>query len=238
MNYEQLQACSMIMQKILRRPVSKMFYSVSAIETVTKPISLQTISEKLQENKYKTADEWIYEMRLVLSFAKRQSNNIPLKAAAARLLMSDFEDEMMTLSPMLSPHMLFLQIAEEHFNNFIQSYHPEIPRRIPITDSVPASEIFKTWNKESTPSQLLSEIKMLNSPSLLLRVAAFIYKIKPEAIGFGKQLSMILSMLSQDEMMNTSNYVRRILFDAATGKIDPFIQTPGHQAKTLDLICA
>ena len=216
-----------------------MFLTSAPVDTSFRPITLKSIAEKLEDNKYQNADEWIYEMRLVLSSARTRSSKNHLRSAAAKFLSERFEEEMKTLSPMLSPHTLPLQITEEHFKDFIKSFHPVIHRHRKEEEALPASEIFQEeiTNENASPAHLLSEIKLLGSPALILRIAAFIYKIKPSAISFGKELTMMISLLSHEEIIQVSYFVRKILVESAIGKIDPFIQTPGHHPRPLDLIC-
>ena len=201
MNSDQINLCQIIMEKITRRPVSKMFWTVSPLEKKSKQISLQSISERLQENKYKNADEWVYEMRKLFSVEIKNPTN-SLRSAAARLLMDDFEEEMKTLSPMLSPHLFQFQIAEEHLINFINSFHPYINKTNIEVESDPAAEIFKEDlnDNDYTAQHLLFDIQLLKAPQIILRIAAFIYKVHPAAINFGKRLTMMLSLLSQEEL--------------------------------------
>lgn len=238
MNSDQIKLCQTIMQKISRRPVAKMFLTISPLESKSKQISLQSIAERLQQNKYQNADEWIYEMRRLFSVEIKQPTN-SLRSSAARLLMNDFEEEMKILSPMLSPHLFQFQMAEEHLQNFINSYHPYINKTPPKTEKEPAAEIFKEdFNDiDYTARNLFSDIQLIREPQIILRVAAFIYKIHPSAISIGKQLTMMFSVLSKDELWRVGKFVRQLMLDSSVGKINTLIQTPGIPAHIVDMRC-
>ena len=238
MNDDQIKLCQTIMEKIYARPVSRMFYTISPLEIKEKQISLKSIGERLRENKYQNADEWIYEMRKLFSAEIKHPSN-PLRAAAARLLMEDFEKEMRTLSPMLSPHLFQFQIAEEHLINFINSYHPYISINMPEIEKKPAAEIFQEdFNDvDYSTQQLLSDIQLLRAPQIILRIAAFIYKVHPNAICFGKRLTMMLSLLTPEEVSRIGKFVRQLMVDCTVGKMNVLSQTPGSTAQVIEMRC-
>lgn len=238
MNSDQIKLCQKIMSKIKNRPVSRMFYKIFPLDVKEKQISIQIIDDRLQENKYQNADEWIYEMRNLFSAEIKHPSN-SLRSAAARLLMDDFEKEMKTLSPMLSPHLFQLQNAEEHLINFIDSFHPHIPINNSETEKEPAAEIFKEdFNDvDYSAKQLSSDIQLLRSPQVILKIAAYIYKIHPSAISFGKRLTMMLSLLSQEEICKVGIFIHQLMHDCAVGKINVLSQTPGSTAQVIEMRC-
>lgn len=227
MNDDQREICCLIMQKITRRPVHRMFLDVSPSCIKNKPLSLTIISDRLQSNKYPNADEWIYDMRQLFASEIHNPTN-SLRAAAAKLLMEDFDQAMMTLSPTLSPHLLRFQITEGHLITFINSFHPAIDRKTQKHQNPTAEILNEAIPDNYTAQNLYSDIQiLLNSPSLRLRVIAFIHHIRPSAVVFGQRLTLMLSLLDPEELLKAGKYVRQIMHDAATGKLDVFNHTPG-----------
>jgi hypothetical protein len=131
---------------------------------------------------------------------------------------------MATLSPTLSPHALRLQLAEDRLKRFVDSVVGPVPVVPPTLDSPPAGEIIK---RPLESGSIVAAVKMLASPALILRVAAFVHQIQPEAVQVGNELTILFSIMSESTLQRLCPFVYGVMYDAAIGAIQPFVRTPG-----------
>lgn len=192
-----------------------------------KSLSFKMVQEKLQRNGYEDPDRWAYDMRFVLANVVNSTSGSSLRNAAGKQLLRDFEEEMSVLSPTLSPHILKLQYTEKHFKDYLVRITPPVPEMVEVTEA-PAAEMTKIIDEDVVDVERLSnDIAALCSPSLILRIAAFIYNCQPEAIALGNELSIVFSLMTDETLKSLRVYVSKLMYNAVTGKINPFVRSPG-----------
>jgi hypothetical protein len=193
----------------------------------SKPLSFIRISERLESGGYQSANAWAADIRLLLKSAIADSPALSLRGAAARQLQSDLEREMFLLSPVLSPHTLRLQFAQDRFQRFLARTVPEIPEAAepPDPDCPAAAEILKM---QITRENLFDSVRALASSSLILRVAAVVHHLQPEALHLGDEMMILFSVMTEETLEQLGRFVHELLREAAIGEINPFIQTPGQ----------
>jgi hypothetical protein len=203
-----------------------MFWEASPAQASpgSSPLSFKLISDRLSQGGSADASSWVSDVRRLLMSAVLATPELSVRNAAARQLQSDFESEMATLSPTLSPHVLRLQLAEGRLKRFVDSPVGPIPEIPTILNSPPAGEIMK---RPIESDSIVSAVKMLASPALVLRVAAFVHQIQPEAIQVGSELTILFSVMSESTLQRVCAFVHGVMYEAAVGAIQPFVRTPG-----------
>lgn len=225
MNQVQIDICHRILKRLGDRPIYKIFIGNTefpCMAPMQHPTNFLNIQTKMQRGLYQSCEIFIDEVkRFLQSFIDHREEN-PLKAAAAQQLLSDFEAELEKNDPLKRGLSLRMSLLTSEFNDYIK-----VNRNIMITDVTeregePCATIFKTNPEDISTKQLLREIKFLRSPDLLIRVAAFIYKMQPEAIQLGNELSIEFQFMKPETLIALKKFVRGLLSQAAKGKIDPF----------------
>lgn len=210
-----------------------MFWDYSeqnVIHSSMKPLSFEKVREKLEHDVYNSANTWVYEMRQVLTNVITNTSSSSLRNAAGKQLLKDFEKEMAALSPSLSPQTLKLQYTEQQLSDFVVKATPPLPR-FEASEKMPAAELFKVKvDCDAVDVDRLSDdIRMLSSPALIMRVAAFIYDHQPEALSFGNDSNILIlfSLMADETLQSLRDYVSKLTFNAATGRVNAVVRTPG-----------
>jgi hypothetical protein len=151
------------------------------------------------------------------------ASTVPLRAAAARQLQADFEEELTFISPVISSCTLNLQFTEERLRAVISSSVPAVSNQ-PKSDSPPNAEILKI---PITRENIGDFVHALGSSALIVRVAAFIYHLQPEALHLGREMMFLFSLLTEESVRQLAGFIQGLLHDAAAGKLNPFIRAPG-----------
>lgn len=234
MDVEQARACDMIFRKLMQRPISKMFWSVDSDVYLTKehqPITFEIIQKRFQNGQYKDSFQWEKDIRLLLSNNILFGGRFPLRVAAARQLTKDFESLLQEVSPSMSPGTIKLQFIEKELDDFFENYLSEIPSPEPVNLPPANHVICNALLDEPNPQLTINLIKHLNSPAMLLRIAAFVYKIKPEALIMENELIILFSIFTEEEIIRLQHFLNRILIEASCSKINPFLRDPGSIMK-------
>ena len=231
MQLAQKDACAKIMERLYRRPISRLFWDyetyLSDVKS-PKPLSFKIVGERLQNGYYKSAYDWVYDMRIVMSSVLRGTSVSDARNAAARQLAMDFEREMSVLSPTLAPHTLDLQFVEWELADWLVRSTPPVGVVHEVTDAPPAAEQFKKDDEEGVDIQRLSDdIRTLCTPAMLLRILAFVHHCQPEALSVGKQMGIVFSIMKESTLHRLREFVSGMMFDAAIGKINPSPRPPG-----------
>jgi len=225
MNEDQIVACRYVLQAVLRRPISKLFWECdddianSKIET---PISLSIISTKLNKGIYSIPSEFIADMRQVFINGDSYDSEDSIKPAAVRLLLEDFENALSYYSPSLLPISIKLKFLLNKLELAIPKQHTKSIAE-QIVDTKPGNVFFNPkMDGKYSIAELIDKISLLKSSDLLIKVIAYIYHIRPEAVILSYGVSIKFDLIEQEELKKISLYVDEILLRASIGEIDGF----------------
>jgi hypothetical protein len=223
MNALQVDVCCKILNSLLRRPISSFFWTPSPVDlSVARrpPISFKWISERLERGLYLSADEWVSDMRTIFTVSHGHAKSA-LRSAAAAQLEHEFSLLLRTLTPALSPHTLLLQRAEARLFDLVVNFRPSLLS--PAADGRhPAAEIFAMDQSRELP-KLAEDIRNLFTPTLLLRVAAFVSVIEPPALIITDEyFRILLSQMSEGNQIKLREFVTDLMRAAACGELEVF----------------
>jgi len=92
----------------------------------------------------------------------------------------------------------------------------------------PGSILFEMEDNSTNFQLLIHQIKMLTSPELILRLAAFVSEVQPEAAIIDENFSINFGIMSKTTLSQIQGYVKQLLLNATIGKIDPFARSFGQ----------
>ena len=69
---------------------------------------------------------------------------------------------------------------------------------------------------------LLRDIKLLTSADLTMKLAVLVKNLQPNTLTLGNTLSFNVGLMTEETRIAVRKYVTELLYDAASGKIDPF----------------
>lgn len=234
MNREQTELCREILESILRRPISRMFWELDcpqAMANVKVPITLHLISDRLSRGLYGTPDEFVSDMRVLFSKSMKAAKNSVRSVAASQLLLQ-FEQLMADLSPSLSPCTTKEQLGTVKLTKIVKSLAPWLTSAASVSNGEPAAEIVKNPHTEVSVSEIATDIRSLFSPALLLRVLAFVYQMQPEAVSIDEEeMSIEFTLLSDENLGKLRVFVNELVAKAAKGEINPFMKGTGGRSR-------
>ena len=235
MNIDQAKLCREILESLIRRPVSRLFWDYDGPEMegpkVRAPVSLRLISDRLLRGLYVTPDAFVADMRTLFSNAvKRPQRGI--RSMAAVELAQEFENLMGDLGPTPSGLTAQTQGLELKLRRFLRDIHPGLTINIENTDREPGAEIVRQPKTEADVNNIAEDIRNLFSPSLLLRVIAFIYSLQPEAVSIDEEEIVIEFLLLTDAtLQKLREFLNKLIRQTAQGKINPFVKGASGSAR-------
>jgi hypothetical protein len=223
MNQDQVNICRQILESLLHRPIAKLFWIPSPSDLSSgrrHPISFKYVIERLDHGLYLSADEWMSDVRILLTVPQKRTQS-SFRASAALQLAQEFDILTQTLSPALSPHILQLQVAESRLGSFVESISPSILESS-SDQKVPAAEVFKVERSDDMGS-IADDIRNFFTPTLVLQVAAFVSVIEPTALVLDEKSARILvASMSPTTREKLRAFVSELMENAAKGTIDAF----------------
>ncbi|KAH0791532.1 hypothetical protein GPJ56_004519 [Histomonas meleagridis] len=172
-------------------------------------------------------------MRKAFATAVLNSKFDDLRSKAAQQLSIQFENEILKFTPTFPPSVIKFQRIVGELDEYLKKACPDFPEHVPL-ESKPAAEVFKNSSYSIDNVQKLSnDIRILKAQPLILRVAAFVYSIQPEAVIVDSGISIILTSLNEENLVRLRSFVDDLMYKAATGVIRPYVRTPGMKSASL-----
>ena len=216
MEPEQVQICENILESLLRRPISLLFYQTPKdVETLlsSNPTTLQYVQKRLKTNSYSSAYDFVQDIRSVLYIGLTSKDQF--RKSGALLLSNELEALIIKLLPGLEEiprklNQIHLKISE-HIDSFPKDN--EIFKDLNL-ETQPGCELFS--NPEYQPEKATSftlkrDLSMIKSPSILTYVFALIYRHQPEVINIGDNVSINFSLMTQETIVAASNYLHTLI---------------------------
>ena len=232
MNEQQLISCKKVLEAVLRRPISRLFWDVSSEITnknIEQPISLSYINDRLGKGLYPSTSAFVKDMRMVFLNGDSYDNKNSIRPAAITLLMEDFEKALAIYSPSSSSSLntklkITLNDIEEITNSSKSPQEKEKSAIAPPEDRKPACNFIAQSDslspEEISCEDLKNEINLLRTSKLLLKAMQYIYNLQPEAIVVGQGVSIFFSLLKPENIQKIHVFIMHLLNDSAVGKID------------------
>ena len=236
MNKEEYEACGIILQKILSRPESEMFKD-SSDDTlninIKRPITLYYFIQRYNEKKFSTTHQFISTLKDFFFNITTADGVSPIRKVMAADLLNEIDKAVKINAPTLPSTIIPIHSAIFNF------YQNNIPPKRPIIGETqnnnqtfnkqPGSMLFSSTIDPSNIRLLIRDIKLLNMPSLTLRLAAYVTRLQPDAVILSESFSLNIALLSPENKINVRQYVTKLLNDAASGKINPFERPFGQK---------
>jgi hypothetical protein len=224
MNENEYRVCAKILEAIFRRPISRFFWDHPADVTnpgIVHPFSLSWVCARLSDGKYATPSDVMRDVRTCLQNGKNSSPPGSVRASAAHHLLLELEALITSLRPTSFPVILPISFAVAEFNaKAAVPAHRAI--KVEPLGRQPASEVFRRPADASDLSALIRDIKFLSTGFLTARLAVLVKKVQPEGVTIGDDISFNIGVMTDATRQVVRKYLDTLMFDAATGTIDPF----------------
>ena len=223
MNKELLQSCKDVMQTLSRRPIIHFFWNtnVTPNPTGSSPTSIELISLKLEKNTYSSYNEWVLDVRNLFDFYINNSQS-QIYIFSAKQLRMEFDQLISTFASNKSNRLNKLNKLYKDLLDLAETYEAEFQEV--QEDLQPAAELFKLDISSITdPIKIIQRnCAMFKSSEVILRVAAILYKLQPEAIIVNsQQIRFEFGLMTPDTCQEMLKYTMFLLKSIAIGKIDP-----------------
>ena len=232
MNVQQAISCHRIFEAVTRRPVARLFWDVTAEvsdDSLTKPLTLSYIKDKLDRALYPTPAAFINDMRQVFINGDTYDKEDSIRPHAVAQLILDFENAVKKYAPTSRSLPIKLQITIADFQeilkkNFLSPKELKLSFHTSIKNSKqPACRYFEAFNKEPnkvTREDLGYEFGLLKSPILLVKVLTYMHNLQPETIHFGNGISILTSIISDENLIKIHDFIYKTLNEAALAEIE------------------
>ena len=231
MNQNQVCVCDLILQKIISRPIAKMFWDINEVTvSLNEPLSLSIIEEKLHRGLYTSATHWVSDMRELFSSGFSKKTEHTLRMAAARQLMEELNKLLWELSPMQCSTVIKFELIENQLNQFISNNLPSFRIQGETSDREPCA--FPLKRKPKGNEEIAEYMKLITSPSLILRALSFLSFIQPEVVQINEEsLCIVFSLMYPETSEKFGEYLHKLTTESASGKFDPYFQDVQSKVK-------
>lgn len=239
MNENEIKVCSKIFQTIINNPLSRLFWTYQSDvvnSNIQHPINLEYVSNRLSKRKYTKPADFIYDLNLCLLNGKNGSTKGTIRYAAAQELLMIFENLVSNLQPLAHPNTLPLRFFTSEFEE--ENALPESSIQSNINENnfnTPNSELFQMDPDPNDLVTLLRDIKLLTSTDLTMKLAVLVKNLQPNALTLGNTLSFNVGLMTEETRIAVRKYVTELLYDAASGKIDPFARPFGTKVDPIKI---
>jgi len=221
MNKNEHYKCSKILQSVLKRPISQIFWSYGGKCADETPFTLSLVSEKLERCLYHSLDDFIKDMKLSIDPSSSFCKKDPLRSAAVSLLNKDLEEAIQKYSVSISKHIQETQLIEKSLIEFVEESSHFCNTTIEICESHdPASRMTQIREKEYSSSDIAIMLQSVRSPELVLRFASRAFKLQPETITVGNDLSFHFALMTNETIQDLGVFITNTLRSVAQGSID------------------
>jgi hypothetical protein len=226
MNAREKELCRAVLGNILRRPIAKLFWSLSNHPIVHSksliPLSFSYIVAKLNRNLYHGVQEWIDEIDTLLgSFISPECRSI--QCVSAEALKTEFHS---LLDSAIPGHFLSVFCLEK-VQSTVQAFAEPRRERPAVLARAPAAELFRLKEATLNFRRLQRDIQMLKSPEVAFRIAAFLSATQPETVLLnGREVSFEFPLMTLETATKLREFVDQLFLKFVTGEIDPFRRLP------------
>ncbi|KAH0791884.1 hypothetical protein GPJ56_004241 [Histomonas meleagridis] len=169
-------------------------------------------------------------MHDLLSSSVSKKSGHPLRVVAARQLMDELNQLLWELSPLLCPTIIKFELLEYNLNQYISKNIPSFQIQNDNTDRSPVAYALNKVPK--IDEEIANYMKLITSPSLILRALSFLSSLQPEVIEINDDsLSIVFSLMSSETIEKFGEFLHKLATDAASGKFDPYFQNIQSKVK-------
>lgn len=236
MSENEVEVCERILQALLERPISKLFwYDASDLtnSAVVHPFNLRWVRDRLKSNKFSTPADFVRDLRICLTNGKMASDPGSVRHAAAEQLLLDLDALVQSFQPSAYPAVLPLRFITTDFEKSCGV--PEHKEHSTKSDKKPLSMVFTPDTDETDMATLVRDIKFLSSTDLIVKLAVFVRRLQPEGILMDTDIHFNMEILSPDTLTAMRRYVTDLLMAAASGNIDPFARPFGEKVTDIKI---
>ena len=251
-----------IFNEIQKQPEAKLFWTIQndflSNEQVS-TIGLKMIKKKIIANEYRDFSFFVKDMMECFTTVKKSPLSSKIKKAAAQDLILKFQS---LTSGLINNQSIVLTIYP--FSHLINSFerNNSMPRHDisilskppsieeednlnhdPDFQAIPGSLYFQLEKEEETEIKsesddletLFRDIQFLIGPDLIFKLATFISRLQPEIIELNENFYLDIMQLTSTNRKYVHKYVKKLLKDAAFGKIDPFFRPFGEISPSIKI---
>lgn len=229
--------CNQILGRLLNKPISKLFWNNQedvVNQHISHPLGLEYISSRLSKDKYAQISDFIYDLYTCLHNGEIGSPKDSIRYSSSQELLSELDGVLLELQPLSNPSIVPLHILIDNFES--KNVYPNLEINSREVQE-PQSTLFKQETSEVVDeefhSNLIRDIRFLTSEYLTSKLIVLITKLQPESVLFEDNISINLSLLTDENLLIIRKYVSELLYQAASGKIDPFTRPFGSQVKPI-----
>jgi hypothetical protein len=233
MNAREKELCRAVLGNVLRRPVAKLFWSLSNHPIVhTKsmiPLSFSYIVAKLNRNLYHGVQEWIDETDTLLdAFISPECRTIQSISAAA--LKAEFH----SLLDSAIPGQFLAVFRLKKVQSAIQTFAQPSRIRPAVVAQRPAAEFFSLAETTLNLSRLQRDIQIFKSLEVTFRIAAFLSATQPETVLLnGREVSFEFPLMTLETATKLRHFIDQLFLKIVAGEIDPFHTMPTTRPPSL-----
>lgn len=224
MNEFQHVACKMIFDVLMHRPISRIFWECkNGIENclIEKPISLNLISQKLENHIYKSPIEFSNDVYTMLSNAKQWNSELSIKPAAADLLYSDFQKAYSIFNPADIPLSIKIRMNMNDLNQLIETSVSSTSDNLTSSDPISYVIHHRIENPDSIEIfDILKLLELLKSTEYMLKVLRYIYHIQPDAIIVENGITFLYENVQKQNFKEIYDYaMKQVTIFASSSKL-------------------
>lgn len=229
--------CSQILNRILCKPISRLFwnYSDDTINPhIAHPIGLEYVSTRLSQDKYSQIADFIYDLYTCIQNGVAGSPKDSIRYSSSQELLNELDSVLSELQPLSKTTIIPLRILISDFEE--ENIYPNFTIQTPNIQE-PQSYLFNEEVKESPDEEFLTklirDIRFLTSEYLTSKVIVLIIKLQPESVLLEDSVSINFNLLTKENLNIIRKYVSDLLYQSASGQIDPFSRPFGSKVKPI-----
>lgn len=214
MNKRSHELCDFVLKELLKNPVAHALWNTASDvqnSQLIQPVDLKTISEKLSRNIYTDLHSFMEDINRCINNSTNGFSPSTFRHAAALQLKEEL-GKLMEKFTFPSVRNEFVNSAKKITN--LGSYEGEV-RTMNVTK--PSAGLF---TEENPDIKML--MRCLASPEMLHDFYLFLANLQVESITTGETISVNLTVLTEENRNKLRDYLLTILFNAASGRVNPF----------------
>jgi hypothetical protein len=213
--------CLIVMEKLFSRPVAQMFLNApdpeadkcaDYFEQISRPMSLNMIQNKLQENEYESVQEWKADVELVWSNSLLYNRQSPILLAITRDLQKQFHEQTRNLSDsyrdtwkqeLVQLHQELATCIKELLK--VRTANPQKSQRTvvkrdqlyPLLEELPPAHLrrhFRPFTKVEL-LQMTNDLNSIKEESQVALIASLVKKQEPDLADESDTLEIDINLL-------------------------------------------
>lgn len=231
MNEDEFNLCKNIYNKLSTRKVFRLFWNNESDLTnpaIEHPVNFELIMKKLETKIYDSVTTFIGDVATVIENAMVANSPESIRYAAAQQLSEYFNKIIEEIEPLSGTIATPIRVVT---SDFLNSIHPpgELTKIKFDSSKTPGSVLFQTDSDPEDLDTLFRDIKFLTSTTLAYELAAFTRQLQPNIINIRSEVSLNISLLTEENKPKMRAFVTHLLKKAATGEVDPFARPFGQR---------